>query len=208
VVTGKIDRGVLSVDRRLVATRDYAADNQSSNDKTLIIEHPIRQGWKLVEPARAAETTPAVYRFKGTAPAGKITTLTVREELVTTERVAMLPASVEQLLLYSRTGELPPAVRDAIAKAVQLKQAVVAIDGDIADRTKQLADITAEQDRIRENMKTVAASTEYYTRLLTKLNEQESAIEKLQRERDALVVRRDAARRDLETYLSTLTIAG
>ena len=55
-------------------------------------------------------------------------------------------------------------------------------------------------------MKTVASSTSYYTRLLEKLNEQESSIETLQKERDALAGRRDTARKELEEFLRGLVL--
>jgi septal ring factor EnvC (AmiA/AmiB activator) len=97
-------------------------------------------------------------------------------------------------------------VRDAIGKAVQLRQSVVDVDRDIATRTQRVAEITSEQNRIRENMKTVAPSTQYYSRLLEKLNEQESAIESLQKERDALTAKRDALRRELDDYLGGLMV--
>jgi hypothetical protein len=55
-------------------------------------------------------------------------------------------------------------------------------------------------------MKTVAQNAAYYQRLLAKLNEQESTLEKLQEERAALAVKRDGERRALEEYLATLTV--
>jgi septal ring factor EnvC (AmiA/AmiB activator) len=55
-------------------------------------------------------------------------------------------------------------------------------------------------------MKTVGQTSQYYQRLLTKLNDQESSIEKLQHERDDLQVKRDAARKELEDYLRELTV--
>jgi hypothetical protein len=55
-------------------------------------------------------------------------------------------------------------------------------------------------------MQTVAQSTQYYDRLLAKLNEQESSIESLQKERDALIAKRDSARRELDEYLNGLTV--
>ena len=67
-----------------------------------------------------------------------------------------------------------------------------------AARDGQIAAITGEQNRIRENMKTVAPSTQYYERLLAKLNEQESSIESLQKERASLVSRRAGLQRDLD----------
>lgn len=44
-------------------------------------------------------------------------------------------------------------------------------------------------------MKAVSQNTPYYARLLAKLDDQESAIERLQQERDALSVRRDSQSR-------------
>ena len=55
-------------------------------------------------------------------------------------------------------------------------------------------------------MKTVAQTTQYYDRLLAKLNEQESSIERLQKERDALIAKRDSLRRELDDYLAALTV--
>ena len=206
VVTARINRGTLIVDRKFVSSQDYQLDNKGDRDKTVVIEHPIKQGWKLVEPARPIETTPVLYRFQGTAAAKKVTTLTVREEMVRSETIAMLPSDVGQLLQYSRTGEIPAAVRDAITKAIQLKQAVLETERQIADRTQQVQDITTEQNRIRENMKTVSQSSQYYTRLMAKLNEQETTIEKLQVQRDDLNRKRDLQQKELDDYLAGLTI--
>ncbi len=206
VVTGRINKGVLIVDRKLVAQQEYQVDNKGDKDKAIVIEHPIRQGWKLVDTQKPIETTPALYRFQGNAVAKKVTTLTVKEELVRSETIAMLPSDIGQLVSYSRTGEIPSAVRDALAKAIQLKQAVLDTERQAADRTQQIADITEEQNRIRENMKTVAPSTPYYSRLMAKLNEQESSIEKLQAQRDELTKKRDAQQKELEDYVNTLSI--
>jgi hypothetical protein len=210
VLTAKINKGELTISRKLVASQEYAANNKTAKDKLLVIEHPIRQGWKLVDTQKPFETTPSLYRFKGTAGANKVTVLTVKEEVVQDETIMLASANLDQLVYYSRTGEggaeIPKSVRDALAKAIQLKQAAVDVERDITARSQRVAEITAEQNRIRENMKTVAQATQYYDRLLTKLNEQESAIEALQKERDALVAKRDSLRRELDEYLSGLTV--
>jgi len=210
VLTAKIEKGELTISRKLVSSIEYAANNKTGKDKVLVIEHPIRYDWKLVDTQKPFETTPGLYRFKGTALANKVTVLAVKEESIQDETIMLASANLEELVLYSRTGpgsgEIPPTVRDAIGKAIQLRQSVVDVDRDIANRTQRVAEITSEQNRIRENMRTVAPSTEYYNRLLTKLNEQESSIESLQKERDALVARRDALRRELDEYLNGLTV--
>ena len=206
IVSGRILRGIFHLGRKQVASLDYQIDNKGTRDRTVVIEHPIRQGWKLASSVKPIETTATHYRFQGLAPAGKVTTLTVKEELVRDETIAILPADIGPLLTYSRTGEIPQAVRDALARAIQLKQAVVETERQLAALVQRIAEITAEQNRMRENMKTVGQTSSYYTRLLAKLDEQESSIEKLQAERTDLQRTRDSQRRALEQYLAELTV--
>lgn len=208
VVSGRIYKGVLTVERKFVETREYRAENKSDKDKVLLIEHPsrARAGYKLVETQKPVETTEAHYRFEGKAPARKVTVLSVKEESVQSQSLSILPLDLNTLLLYSRTGEIPSNVRDALSKAMALKQSLVDSEREIADYSKRITEITTEQSRMRENMKTVAQNTDYYKRLLEKLNTQESQLEKLQSDRDALQTKRDRQRAELESYLGSLTI--
>jgi len=206
VTTARIVKGTLFVDRHTESSKSYAIENKSDKNKTLIVEHPVRAGWTLVDTPKPIETTPSVYRFTGDAPAHKVATLTVKEQSTQTESYAIVAMDVGQLLVYQRNGSIPANVRDAIAKAISLKNAVTDLDRQIAARTADINGITAEQGRIRENMKTVSNTTQYYQRLLAKLNEQESTLESLHTDRDALTEKRDAARKELEDYLANLTI--
>jgi hypothetical protein len=206
VRTASISKGVLLLSNTLVTTREYRADNRSTHDRTIIIEHPIRPGSKLVDTPAPFETTPAVYRFKLVAPAEKVSTFSVKEELVTGSSLAILSTDIPALLQYSRTGEIPKPVRDVLAKAIEMRQAVADVERDIGVHDQRIAEITAEQTRIRENMKTVSQTTPYYQRLLSKLNEQESSIETLQKERDELTAKRDDLRTQLEHYVNGLTL--
>ena len=207
ILTARIVKGVLTIDRRTVATHEYLVDNKGDRDRTLIVEHPIRAGWKLVDTRKPLESTTSLHRFEGRALAGKVTTLTVKEEMVRGESMAILPADPAQILVYSRTGEIPAAVREALFRAAELKRGMVDLERQIAERTQRIGEITAEQNRIRENMKTVSQRGEYHQRLLAKLNDQETALERLQDERESLGEKRDRQRRELESFLSNLTIA-
>jgi hypothetical protein len=206
VRTASIAKGVLLLSNTLLATREYRADNRSTHDKTIVIEHPLRPGAKLVDTPAPFETTPTLYRFKAVAPANKVSTFTVKEELVMGSSLAILSTDIPALLQYSRTGEIPKAVRDALAKAIELRQSVADVERDINVHNQRIAEISAEQTRMRENMKTVAQTTPYYQRLLSKLNEQESSIENLQKERDDLTEKRDGLRKQLEDYVNGLTL--
>jgi chromosome segregation ATPase len=147
-----------------------------------------------------------MHRFELAVPAKKTASLVVKEQSVQTQGVLLLNTDITQLIAYTKTGEIPASVRAAIGKAADLAGVVNDLDRQLTVHTKQIADIGTEQVRIRENMKTVGQNSQYYQRLLTKLNDQESSIEKLQRERDDLQSKRDGARKELENYLSDLTV--
>jgi hypothetical protein len=204
--TGKIVKGVLYITRKNVRSQDYVAENKSDHNKTLIIEHPRLAGWDLVDTEKPAETTDAVYRFKGNVAAGKTSKLTVQEQMIQQQTMAILPADIGQIDFYSKAGEIPKNVKDALAKAVQLKSALVDTQRQIDQAKQQLSEITTEQERIRQNMKAVNSSSQYYTRLMTKLNDQETQIEKTQGQLDGLQKTMNDQRQALESYLENLNV--
>jgi hypothetical protein len=207
VLSGKITKGMLEIQRKYVAKMEYLIENKGDAAKTIIIEHPIRSGWMLASGTpKPIETTQTVYRFKDSVQTAKPSKLTVGEEMVRSDTLAMLPADIGQLAFYSRTGEIPKDVRDALAKAISLKQAIIDTDRQIAECSKQVNDIVQDQSRIRENMKTVEQKSKYYEDLLAKLSTQETQIEKLQGQRDDLQHKRDQQQKDLEDYLGNLNV--
>jgi small nuclear ribonucleoprotein (snRNP)-like protein len=206
LMTGKIVKGILTLTRKNVRSQDYLAENKSDHDKSLIIEHPRDAAWELYDTPKPIETTDNVYRFKDKLAAGHKSKLTVKEQIVQSEEIAILPADVGQIEVYQKAGEIPKPVKDALAKAMTMKQAMVDTQRQIDQAKAKLTDITAEQNRIRENMRTVDKASQYYTRLMTKLNDQETQIEKTQNDIDALQKTLDGQRKELEAYLQDLNV--
>jgi uncharacterized coiled-coil DUF342 family protein len=171
-----------------------------------VVEHPFRKGWTLVESPKPMEITDTLYRFRELIRAGKTAVLAVREEIIQGETIAILPTDLGQIESYSRMGEIPKEVRDALLKAMSLKGAVVETERQLQERHQQLTDMTNEQQRIRENMAAVSSTSQYYTRLLTKLNDQETTMEKLQGEIEQLKRTLERQRNELETYLSNTRV--
>ena len=103
---------------------------------------------------------------------------------------------------------VPPKVRDALVKVMDAKQAMAATQRQSEEKAKQIADVTAEQVRIRDNMKAVSATTDYDNRLVKKLDEQQTQIEGWQNELDALRKQIETERKELESQVGGLTIEG
>jgi len=206
ILSGKILKGVLHVKRRNVFTQEYVAENKSENDKTLIIEHPFRQSWKLLEPEKPLETTEALYRFKTTVPASKSGSVTVKEELVNYEYVEILPMDIGTMDFYAKSGEIGKSVRDALAKAITLKQQLEQLRRDAQAKQAQVNQITQEQVRIRENVKVAPDKSAYRNRLLEKLEEQEKQIDGLLKAKDDLDKAIVAKQKELDDYVQNLNI--
>jgi hypothetical protein len=206
IQTGKIVKGTLTVSNKLVATQDYVAENKSEHDKVLIVEHPRQADWELVDTPAPLEKTDAVYRFRESVPAGKSAKLTVKEQIVQDQTVVLLSADSNSLDYYRQQGAIPKPVQDALVKAMQLKQALVDTQRQIDQNKSHLQDITSEQGRIRENLKSVKDTSQYYAHLMTKLSDQETDIEKTQNADEDLQKQMQQQRADLENYLANLNV--
>ncbi len=206
VIAGSIVKGVLQLTLKNVATRAYAAENKGTEDRVLLVEHPRRQGWKLVSEDKPVESTEQLYRFQTPSPAGKQIKLVVREELVNAQGIELLRADIGTLQIYLRQGEIPQPVKDALIKAISMKQAVMETDRQINEKRNRINQITAEQNRLRENIKSVAANTEYSNKLVKKLSDQETQLEELQKQIDELTKQREKQQADLDTYLTGLKV--
>jgi hypothetical protein len=206
IQTGRVVRGVLHLSRKQVRQQDYTVANRADRDKTVLIEHPKHGSFELVDTPEPIETTESLYRFEDRVAGGESSKLTVTEERTYGETVAILNCDLGQLLRYSRSGEIPRKVRDALAEIARRRQALVAVERQIAEREQRIRAITEEQKRIRDNMRTVERNSKYYARLLDKLNAQESAIEKNQLEMDDLRNELDRKRAALEDEINKLNI--
>jgi hypothetical protein len=206
VQRGRLVKGVLQLTRKHVFTQEYSVENKADRDKVFILEYPFRKDWKLVNSPTPFETTDTLYRFRESLPAGKTIALSVTEEIVEGETIAVLTSDIGQLEVYSRTGEIPKEVRDGLLKAMSLKSALVDTERQIKENQRQLQEIAQEQQRMRENMAAINPTSQYYTRLLTKLNDQETVIETLHAAVERLKSDYARQRQELETYLSNTTI--
>lgn len=206
IVAGKIVKGVLDLTHKSRQKTTYDLQNKSDRDKTLIIEHPITPDWQLVQSPEPVEKTQSLYRFKIQTPQQTKKSLDITEEKVHRQTVAVLPADIDLLIRYTRTGTLPESVRKALSDVITRKQTIADLQRQIDQRNQQIERITREQSRIRENMRTVDSNSQYYNRLLTKLNEQETQLETIQTETDQIKTRVDKAQEELERLVSSLTL--
>jgi hypothetical protein len=206
VTSARLSRGVMVIQREFRDKRTYTARNEDPKARTLIIEHPNRAGWKIVNDAKPEETAPSVYRFRLQVPAKSTATLTVEEmrPAETTYQVASL--SDDQLALFVRQRALTAEAEQALRAILAKKSEIGAVDAEITARTSEVDQIFRDQERLRENLKALGTRAEERTlvsRYTRQLEEQETRLDAIKRE----LAEHEAKRRGLQTELERM-IAG
>lgn len=202
----KIVRGVLYVTLKETAAVEYTIKSRADEARTLLLEHPRREDWELVEPAEAQETTRSLYRIEVEVPAGETVKQMVREQHQLTERVVLTSEAMDRIAIYVRAQNVPEAIKQALGRVVEMKQAIAAIDQQIADREARLEQIGEEQERIRQNMEQLDHDSDLYRRYVAKFSEQEDEFDKIRGEIEALKQERNTKQQELETYLANLNV--
>ncbi len=205
-VTGKIVQGVLEVTHEYDASTIYEARNESDHEKTLLIEQPIEDGWDVVDSPKVAEKTDQLYRFEKKIGAGKTEKIAVREKHVEDQSFGILGGDVDAIVDFTHDGAIPGDVKDALNKAAEMKRGIADLQSRLATDQQKEQKIVSDQQRIDETLRTVDKNTPIYSRLLQKLDDQETQLEKLRGEEDDLTTKAAAAQKELEDYLGGLTV--
>jgi hypothetical protein len=203
-----ITRGVLVQHTEHLTRRVYTIRNSDTTERRVVIEHPVRAGWKLAGSVTPAETSTDAYRFPISVPAGKTETLTVTEQqpLDSTYRVADI--NDQQLELFVRESGNDPGLRTALAPVIAAKATLAAINTDLSARADEMHRIDGDQGRLRENMKALKGSAEeqqLVKRYATQLGQQEDRVAALRSESAALEQRRREAQAELARRIDAVS---
>jgi hypothetical protein len=202
----KAVKGVLYTTTRQVEGKTYHAVNRSSQDRTLLIEHPYRPDFRLTSKDQPAERARDVYRFELKLPAGKSASETVTEERDPVSQVQLSNADDNSIRVLIRSDVTTPKVKEALQRALDLKGKVEATRQDLAHAQQQLADIERDQQRIRANLKETPPTAQAYKKYLAKLDAQETEVDKLRDQIKKLQEDQLAQQKGYDTFLASLDV--
>lgn len=207
IAKGKINRGVLElslVDRQ---TTTYRVKAPAREDRRVMIEHRRRAGWKLVGGvAKTAEKTPTHYRIAKPFKAGAEGKMDVVLERTRLQSLKLIDLPLVTMARYAKTGELSPGIREAFKKMATLRRAIDRARNKTKDLKASRKRIFQEQKRLRENMRRVRQSTELYKRYMSKLDTQETQLERIDTRSNQARGEERQARVALDRYVSGLKL--
>jgi hypothetical protein len=185
----------------------YAFNNKDAKRaRTILVEHAKAPGWDLVEPKKPSEETQTAYRFELPLDASAKGTVTVVQERVDRQAVAITSIDLPTLMGYAKNGKVSQAVIDAVREAARRQDLVNQAQRRTQDLETERAAIGTDQTRIRENMKTVDKASDLYGRYVKKLGEQESRLEQISSQHDQAQQEMERLRAELEAYLRGLNV--
>jgi hypothetical protein len=202
----KIRKGTLVATKKAVEQKTYLVRNRDQKKKALLIEHPFRSDWKLVEPKEATERNREVYRFLANVDPDKTSKLTVREEKQLRESIELVNTGSDVIAYYLKAKEVSPKVKEALEKAASLRDTLSKTTAEKNRREQRVNEISQEQSRIRENMTRLNQSSDLYTRYVKKLDQQETELEGLRKQIEGLKDQEAKQQRDLTDYLLNLEV--
>ena len=189
--------------------RTYTIRNRDTSARTVVIEHPARAGWKLVDSPEPKESSVSFHRFRLTADAKKTSTLTIKEFRPISIRYELTSVTDSQIDFFLMQKAINRDVERALRQITSQKNVVAGLDADLAARKTQLAGIAEDQQRVRENMKALKGSAEekaLVERYARELNSQEDRVLTLQHEGSDLRQKRDAAQKALNEMIANLQL--
>lgn len=145
------NRGVLTTKLAAEETRTYTIRNVDKKAKTLILEHPIRQGYSLLN-QKPAEKTAANYRFEIPLAAGSSQEFAVAEERVFDQTYQVINLTPDILVGYVRNRALSDAGRRQLQRIADQKSQIAENDRGLQEAGTQIHDLTTDEDRIRQNI--------------------------------------------------------
>ena len=205
----RIAKGLMITTREIRDNRTYRISDSDSKPRVVLIESPVREGWKLAAGLKPNETTADFYRFKVNVKPRESSMLEVEEVHPETGRIDLTNLTSNQVELLAQQVRVTPAMEAAFQKILERKNALAAIDGQIRACQQDVANISRDQDRIRENMRVLKGGSEekqLLDRYVDELNAQEDRLSALQSQISALVARRDQASARLNQTLEGITL--
>ena len=202
-----VRRGLLTTRSALQETKTYTIRNVDPKAKILVIEHPVRPEYKLVN-QKPAETTASAYRFEVRLAPAATEKFPVIEERVYESSIALANLTPDVLISYVQNKALSEAARKQLERIVELKKQLADTGQALRRTEEQINESSRDQDRIRQNMRSLnevsgqQAQVQNYARQLaaqeTQLAAQRDRLAELRKKKAALESELNAAIEKME----------
>jgi len=204
-----IVKGLMYLTREQRENRKYALHNADAAPRQVVIEHPARENWKLVEGPKPEETSASYLRFRVAVPAGQTQNLQIDEYHPENSEFALTNLDEKQVAFITQQRQITPAMQEAFRRVLDQKNKVDSLGAQVKTRQHEVETITKDQARLRENMKALKGSAEekaLLQRYAHQLDSQEDRLNALAKEITDLQEKQNQARAQLDQTVQQITL--
>jgi hypothetical protein len=181
--------GMIVTRAAIVDKKTYSIRNVDARVKTLIVEHPVRSGFNLIDTPKPLETARDVYRFEIALPANGTVDFPVTEERVYDTQTSVSSLNSPALLAYIQNKTLSDAARRQLQQIADMKTQIAKVDAEKQAVTEEINNTMRDEERNRQNiasLSSVSGQQQTVQDYARKLADQEIQIGKLRDRQTAL----------------------
>jgi hypothetical protein len=186
----------------------YTVHNEDTAARTLILEHPVRNGWKLSNNLKPEEQSAGAYRFRIEVPSKETKRFTVEETSPVSTQFALNNLDQTTFDIFVTQRAITPELEQALRQILAQKDALAKLDAELKAKQAGVDVIVKDQDRLRENMKALKGTPEEKAltqRYTNELDDQETQLAAMRKEIAALESKRSQAQQELNTTIENLS---
>ena len=200
-------RGSLTSKYAMEEVKTFTIKNVDAKAKTLIIEHPQRQGYKLLEPQTPSETTANANRFEVKLSASATQTFVLREERVYDQTMSVTSMTPDTIGVWLENKVLSATGRRQLEQISQKKREIADNAAALTSADSGIADLTQDQTRVRANIQSlnnVRNQQDLVQQYATQLAANETKLVALRDQQSNLKRKKTALESELNTLMEKL----
>jgi hypothetical protein len=205
VVDGALQAHYWQTERKI-----YKLSNQTDRPRTVYIEHPYRDGWKLSDDTeKPIDQTRSFYRFRVDLEPRKSKELTITERTALMDTYTLTNLTEPDIKIFTARGFVDDAVRASLEKILEIKSRLAVQEKRLAAIEQEKEQISDDQDRLRKNieaLKNTAEAKPLITRYVSKANDQETRIEQLTTDEKTAQAEHSRIQSELSVAISQLSL--
>ena len=144
-------RGSLIIKTGIEETTTYTIKNIDNRAKTLVIEHPLRPQYKLLN-QKPVEVTGTMQRFSVALKPASTETFVVKEDYVHDEFEYVSSMTPDAILAMTQNRALSAAAKQQLERIAAQKRAVAEADRTIRGAEQRIQSLATDQERLRQNI--------------------------------------------------------
>jgi hypothetical protein len=202
--------GVMTQTRQAREKKTYVIRNNDDKPRIVVVEHPTRSGWKLIDTPDPAESSAGLYRFRVETRPKTTTELTIQEANPIQTTYEISDVESDEIDVWIKEKTINPEMEKALREVLRLKGEAELIQSKSQALAGEEAAIEKDQGRLRDNLGKLNSGNKdeasLRQRYIKQMEEQEDRLAQIKTESAKLQEASAKAQKAVEDYVQGIAI--